>query len=71
MTPCLFFHNEMVWRAERVRQTEGAADHSGWQEFAFGEPSAVLLPDGDVLVTFWAVQPSGQGIGYVRLKLLD
>ena len=64
-------HNEMVWRAEQVRQTEGAADHSGWQEFAFGEPSAVLLPDRDVLVTFWAVQPSGQGIVYVRLKLLD
>ena len=64
-------HNELIWRAERVRQSEGEADHSSWQEFAFGEPAAVVLPGGEVLVVFWAVQPSGQGIVYVKLKLID
>ena len=63
-------HQEMVWRAKRVRQGEGSADHSAWQEFAFGEPSAVLLADREVLVTFWTMQPAGQGIMYVRLRLL-
>jgi hypothetical protein len=62
--------DEFVWRAERVRQSEGEADHSSWQEFAFGEPSAVLLPGGEVFVTFWTVQPAKQGIAYVRLKLI-
>jgi hypothetical protein len=64
-------HEELIWRADRVRQSEGVADHSSWQEFAFGEPSAVLLPGGEVLVTFWAVQPTVQGIAYVKLKLID
>ena len=62
--------DEFVWRAERVRQSVGEADHSSWQEFAFGEPSAVLLPGGEVFVTFWTVQPAKQGIAYVRLKLI-
>lgn len=62
-------HDDLIWRAERVRQSEGAADHSSWQEFAFGEPSAVLLPGGEVLVTFWTVQPTAQGIAYLKLKL--
>ena len=64
-------YNELIWRAERVRQSEGEADHSSWQEFAFGEPAAVVLPDGEVLVVFWAVQPSGQGIVYVKLRLVE
>jgi len=63
--------DELIWRAERVRQSEGATDHSSWQEFAFGEPSAVLLPGGQVLVTFWTVQPTAQGIAYLKLKLID
>lgn len=62
-------HDELIWRPERVRQSEGTADHSSWQEFAFGEPSAVLLPGGEVLVTFWTVQPTAQGIAYLKLKL--
>ena len=54
-----------------MRQSEGTADHSSWQEFAFGEPGAVLLPGGEVLVTFWTVQPTGQGIAYVKLKQVN
>ena len=46
------------------------ADGSGldeWTDFAFGEPSVALLPDGDVFVTLWCDQPSGRGIRYVRI----
>ena len=40
-----------------------------WSDFAFGEPSITVVPDGTLLVTLWCIQPSGQGIRYVKLKL--
>lgn len=64
-------HNEIVWRAETATQRGTSVDHFQWQDFAFGEPSAVVLPDGLILVTLWCIQPSGQGICYVRLRIVD
>jgi hypothetical protein len=42
-----------------------------WTDFAFGEPSVVDLSDQTLLVTFWCVQPSGRGVGYVKLRIVD
>jgi hypothetical protein len=61
--------NQIVWRAERTTQHDSSAEHSEWADFAFGEPSVTVAPDGALLVTFWRLQPSGQGIGYVKLRL--
>jgi hypothetical protein len=61
-------HIGPAWVAERATHTaDGDASHDAWTDFAFGEPSVTLLPDGDVLVTLWCDQPSGRGIRYVRL----
>ena len=61
--------DELVWRAEAALQSGSSPDHDAWRTFAFGEPALAVLPDGDLLLTFWCVQPSGQGIRLVRLRL--
>jgi hypothetical protein len=61
--------DELIWRAQTPTQKGSSSDHSEWQDFAFGEPSVTLLPTGELLVTLWCVQPTGQGIRYVRLRL--
>lgn len=61
--------NQIAWRAATATQKATTGDHAQWEDFAFGEPSATVLPDSTVLVLFWCVQPDGQGIGYVRLRL--
>jgi hypothetical protein len=46
--------------------TSGA--HEDWTDFAFGEPAAVQLADGDLLAVIWAQQPDGAGIVTVRIR---
>ena len=62
--------NQRVWAAEIAAQKAGATGHESWTDFAFGEPSATLLPDGTILVALWAAQPSGNGIPFVKLRLI-
>jgi len=64
-------HSESVWRAETSTQTGTSGEHMQWTDFAFGEPSVVVLSDQTLLVTFWCVQPSGRGIGYVKLRIVE
>ena len=59
--------NQIIWQAAKPVQRGASAEHSEWQDFAFGEPSLTLLQDGSVLVTLWCIQPDGQGIRYVKL----
>jgi Neuraminidase (sialidase) len=59
--------NEIAWRAQTRTQSGSAGEHSGWTDFSFGEPSAVLLPDGTWLLVLWCIQPEGQGIRYAKL----
>ena len=61
--------NEPVWLARTTTQHGGQGDHSNWEDFSFGEPAAVLLPDGDVLVALWCQQPDFQGIQCLRVHL--
>jgi hypothetical protein len=59
----------IVWRAETATQGGTSGDHKDWVDYAFGEPSVLVLPDGTVLTALWCVQPSGSGIRYVRLSI--
>jgi BNR repeat protein len=59
--------NEPVWRAAVGSQVGGGPGHDEWRAYAFGEPSATLLPDGTVLVAYWCAQADGRGIGFVKL----
>jgi len=61
--------NQRVWAAEVAARDGATADFKDWTSFAFGEPSATVLFDGTILVTLWAMQPSGHGIRYVKLRL--
>ena len=63
--------DELIWRAEVPTQTGTSSEHTEWQDFAFGEPSVSVLPGGELLATLWCIQPSGQGIRFVRLRLRD
>jgi hypothetical protein len=41
----------------RRRRQGASVDHTNWQAYAFGEPSAVRLPDGDLLCSCGAISP--------------
>ncbi len=61
--------NEVVWKAKAATQAATSGDHGEWTDFAFGEPSVSVLPDGKLLVVFWVNQPDGSGVRYVRLRM--
>ena len=56
-----------VWRAEQSTHSDGSTGLDAWTDFAFGEPSVTVLPDGDVLVTLWSDQPSARGVRILRV----
>jgi hypothetical protein len=62
--------NQIIWHAQTPTQQGSSAEHSQWQDFAFGEPSVTGLPDGTLLVTLWCIQRDGHGIRYVKLKMM-
>ena len=45
--------------------------NDAWRDYAFGEPSATVLPDGTILLGDWCGQPAGPGIGVVKLARED
>ncbi len=61
--------NEIIWSAETRTQSGTSGGHTQWTDFSFGEPSVTLLPDNTLLATLWCIQPSGQGIRFVKLKI--
>ena len=68
-TPAQGFINERIWTAEIASCGGATADFKDWTSYAFGEPSVTPLDDGTILVTLWALQPSGNGIRYVKLRI--
>jgi hypothetical protein len=57
-----------VWKAAIATRHDSGGDHTGWTDFAFGEPASAELPDGDLLVVLWCDQPDGSGIRFVRIR---
>lgn len=62
--------DDLVWQAAVRKQREGGdLGLSDWTDFAYGEPAMVQLDNGDLLVAIWCIQPDGQGIRYVRVRI--
>jgi hypothetical protein len=62
--------NAPVWQAQfAAKKKDASLAHDNWQSYAFGEPSSVLLPDGDIIVFMWCAQPDLSGIRWVRVRL--
>jgi Neuraminidase (sialidase) len=66
--------NEIAWRAQTRTQSGTSGEHTEWTDFSFGEPAVALLPDpkglgNTLLLVLWCVEPGGQGIRYVRLRI--
>lgn len=62
---------QIIWRAETPTQSASSGEHAEWTDFSFGEPSITVMNDGTLLAALWCTQPSGRGICYVRLKLIE
>ncbi len=61
--------HQCVWQAPQITQHGTSAGHSEWTDFAFGEPSTVLLADGTILLVLWCIEPTGvAGIRYAKLR---
>ena len=63
--------DQLVWQAESPTQSQSSGNHVDWEDFAFGEPSVTVLNQNELLVTLWCIQPSRQGIRYIRLGILE
>ena len=59
--------NEPVWEAQSITKSGTSGDFSQFTDFAFGEPSVIVLADGILLVVLWYQQNGINGIRYVRL----
>ena len=59
--------NEPVWAAEVATKSGTSGDFSQWTDFAFGEPSVMVMPDDTLLVTLWYRQNGVNGVRYIRL----
>ena len=57
-----------LWRAAGGA---GASTHDEWRQFTFGEPAAILLDNGDLLLTFWYADDHEGGIRLVRVRIED
>ncbi len=61
--------NEPAWVAEAATKTGEGTDFSDWTDFSFGEPHAISLDDGTVLLCFWYAKDGRHGVRYVNLEL--
>lgn len=62
-------HNERVWSpGQGATKTGGIANADNWSDFTFGEPSATILPDGDVLIFLWYIDKQDSGVRWLRLR---
>jgi hypothetical protein len=64
-------HQEVVWRSTAATRSGSSGEHAEWTDFAFGEPSVAVLPNGELLLVLWCLQPEGSGIRFVRLRLVE
>lgn len=53
--------NERVWAAPRPAVDLAKTSAENWTNFSFGEPAALPLPDGSVLVVLWTAPENGGG----------
>jgi hypothetical protein len=61
--------HEPVWLAPASTGPGAAETHDEWTQFTFGEPAALLLSDGEVLLGFWYSDATHSGIRLVRFRI--
>jgi hypothetical protein len=61
--------HEPLWQAPASIGSGDASTHDAWTRFTFGEPAAVLLPAGEVLMGFWYNDATDSGIRLVRFRI--
>ena len=62
--------NEKIWGAKTASKIQGHTNPDDWTNFSFGEPSALMLPDNQVLVVLWACDKTQSQIIYVKVELI-
>lgn len=60
--------NQRIWATEKPSET-GMVNHESWTNFAFGEPSGLMISDNEILVTVWVSKNSKGVIEYVKYRL--
>ncbi|MBL7700350.1 MAG: exo-alpha-sialidase [Chitinophagaceae bacterium] len=60
--------NQRVWATEKPSQT-GMVNHENWTNFAFGEPSGLMISDDEILITVWVAKNSKGVVEYVKYSL--
>ncbi len=64
-------HHQPIWQTPTANRAGREATHSDWQQFNFGEPAAILLDDGVILIAFWYIDEDSSGVKYVKVKIVD
>ncbi|MBQ9973450.1 MAG: exo-alpha-sialidase [Oscillospiraceae bacterium] len=59
--------NQPVWETLTTTQHGTTGEFDQFIDFAFGEPHALVMDDGSILVTLWYRHGERKGIRYVRL----
>lgn len=57
--------NAPIWLASSSTRNNTGGEFSEWTDFCFGEPHALVLPNGKILTTFWYEEDGTKGIHYV------
>ncbi|MCC7196409.1 MAG: exo-alpha-sialidase [Gemmatimonadaceae bacterium] len=63
--------DQCIWSAAQSTQSGGQANHSNWTDFTFGEPAAIALADGSLLLVFWYLNATHTGVKSMRLRMKD
>lgn len=63
--------NQLVWKAALTTRKGTSGAHDDWQDFAFGEPCLTWLGEDELLLTLWSLEPGGEGIHFVKLRMME
>jgi len=63
--------NQLVWKAALTTRKGTSGTHDDWQDFAFGEPCLTWLGKDQLLLTLWSLEPGGEGILFVKLRMIE
>ena len=63
--------NQLAWKAALTTRKGTSGEHDDWQDFAFGEPCLTWLGKGELLLTLWSLEPSAEGILFVKLRMIE
>ncbi|MBM3935039.1 MAG: exo-alpha-sialidase [SAR202 cluster bacterium] len=60
---------QMVYVAKKATQSGKDNTANEFQDFSFGEPSLTVLPNKELLMTFWAIEGNWSGIHWKKYRM--